>query len=124
MPDKILIPRIPLKASVGCTERERKCPQPILVDIELSCDVSRAARTDSIADAIDYVAVRREAARVAARRPYALIEAIAERVAAALLERFPASAARIQVRKPSALAEHGVPWAGVEVYRMGTTSNG
>ena len=123
MADRILIPRIPLEAAVGCTEQERRYPQPILVDVELICDVSRAARTDSIADAIDYVGVRREAARVAALRPYALIETIAERVAAALLERFPASAARIRVRKPSALAEHGVPWAAVEVYRTGTTSN-
>lgn len=117
MRDKILIPDIPLSARVGCTESERGEPQPIYVDIELWCDVSSAAAADSIEEAIDYVAVRREAERVAALQPYALVEAIAQGIALALLETFPASAARIRVRKPSALAQLGVPWAGVEVYR-------
>ena len=117
MRDRILIPEIPLQARVGCTADERRAPQPILVDIELRCDVAPAAKADSVAIAIDYVGVRAEAERVVCERPYALIETIAESVAAALLDAFSAERVVVRVRKPSALAEFGVPWAGVEVVR-------
>ena len=87
------------------------------MDIELACDVSEAAREDSLDAAIDYVAVRDEAARVVSERPHSLVETVAARIAESLVERFPASEAKVRVRKPSALAEFGVPWAGVEVVR-------
>ena len=117
MRDRILVPGIPLMARVGCTAEERRQPQAIQVDIELSCELSRAAESDSIEHAIDYVRVRDEAERVASMRPYALIEAIAEGIARRLLEAFPAEEVLVRVRKPSALAGFGVPWAGVEVVR-------
>lgn len=117
MRDKILIPDIPLKVRVGCTAEERHDVQPILVDIELRCDLAAAARADSIGSAIDYVRVRNEAARVASERSYALIEAIAEGLASGLLKAFPVEEVVVRVRKPSALAEFGVPWAGVEIVR-------
>ncbi len=117
MRDKVLLPEIPLSARVGCTEQERREPQKLLVDIELRCDLSAPARADSIALAINYVDVREQAEQVAADRPYALIETIAEGIAARLLERFAAPEVLVRVRKPSALAEFGVPWAGVEVVR-------
>ena len=117
MRDRILIRDVPLKARVGCTEGERRDVQPILVDIELRCDLAPAATSDSIEEAIDYVRVRHEAARIVSGRSYALIEAIAGAVADGLLEAFPIDEVVVQVRKPSALAEFGIPWAGVEVVR-------
>lgn len=117
MRDKLLIPKIPLEARVGCTQAERADKQLVFVDIELQCDMGEAASQDSIASAIDYVSVRNEAARAVSERPYALVETIAVRIATRLLERFPASTALVRVRKPSALLEFGVPWAGVEVVR-------
>lgn len=117
MQDKVLIPEIPLAARVGCTEAERQEPQTILVDLELRCDLAPAAGADSIAAAIDYVAVRREAELVVSLRPYALIETIAESVAARVLERFAVESVLVRIRKPAALARFGVPWAGVEIVR-------
>lgn len=117
MRDRILIPGIPVKARVGCTEEERREPQSVVIDIEMRCDLARAAQSDSIADAIDYVLVRNEVAGVVSSRPYALIETIAERVASRLLEAFPVEETLVRVRKPSALESFGVPWAGVEIVR-------
>ena len=117
MRDRVLVPGIPAKASVGCTEEERREPQTILIDIEMRCDLAQAARSDSIADAIDYVLVRNEVERVASSRPYVLIETIAERVASSLLDAFPVEETLVRVRKPSALESFGVPWAGVEIVR-------
>ena len=117
MRDRIMLPEIPVQARVGCAEQEREEFQMLLIDIELRCDLSQAAEEDSIEAAINYVDVRAEAERVAGLRPYALIETIAERVAAALLGRFATEEVLVRVRKPTALAEFGVPWAGVEVVR-------
>ena len=115
--DKLLIPDIPLQARVGCTEQERSHPQTIQVDLELSCCLKHAARVDSIAEAIDYVAVQMAVAEVATCKKYYLIETIAAAIAASLLEQFSIESVRVRVKKPSALAEHGVPWAGVEIVR-------
>ena len=117
MRDKILIPDIPLQARVGCTKDERREPQPVRVDLELWCDIGPAAESDSISVAINYVAVRQEAELVVSQRAYALIETIAERVAERILERFAVKRVLVRVRKPGALAEFGVPWAGVEIVR-------
>ena len=118
MLEKTLIPDIPLHARVGCTAEERREPQRILVDLELWWDVRAAAAADDISRAIDYVAVRDAAEEIAAVRPYALIESIAESIVAALFDRFPAEKLLVRVRKPSALARFGVPWAGVEITRV------
>ncbi len=118
MRDRILIPGIPLQARVGCTEDERRESQEILVDIELRCDVVAAALSDTLEDAIDYVAVRSDAEAVVSRQPYALIETLADAVATTLVANHPVGEALVRVRKPSALASFGVPWAGVEVVRQ------
>lgn len=118
VPDKTLIPDIPVHARVGCTAEERREPQRIFVDLELWWDVRKAAVADDLSLAIDYVSVRSAVAEIAAMRPYALIEAVAERIVSGLLDRFPASKVLVRVRKPSALASFGVPWAGVEVTRV------
>ena len=117
MRDRLLVPGIPVKASVGCTEEERREPQTVVIDIEMRCDLAQAARSDSIAEAIDYVLVRHEVERVSSSRRYALIETIAERVASRLLEAFPVEEVLVRARKPSALESFGVPWAGVEIVR-------
>ena len=114
---KTLVPDIPVRARVGCTEVERRSPQLVRVDLEAWWDVRSAGEADDLSEAVDYVALRDEVERVAAARPYALIEAIAEGVATALLERFPLHRVLVRVRKPSALAQFGIPWAGVEIVR-------
>ena len=118
MPDKTLIPDIPVHTRVGCTEEERHSPQQIFVDLELWWDTRAAAVADDISLAIDYVSVRDAAEQIAATRPYALIESIADSIAEGLLDRFPADRVLVRVRKPSALARFGVPWAGVEITRV------
>ena len=117
MRDKVLLSSVPLEARVGCTEEERSASQPILVDIELGCDVAAAATDDALHLAVDYVAVRSETVSVVAGQAFALVETVAERIADRLLERFPVSEVMVRVKKPRALAEFGVPWVGVEIVR-------
>jgi dihydroneopterin aldolase len=102
---------------VGITDEERAVPQALSVDVELGLDLSRAGRRDDLAETVDYVAVCEVVATVVKTRAFHLIEAIAEGMAAAVLDRFPVAEVRVRVRKPGALLAWRVPHAAVEVCR-------
>jgi dihydroneopterin aldolase len=115
--DKVIVSGARVMARIGVTEQERAAPQELVVDLELEVDTREAARTDDLRFSVDYAAVWRRLAEAAQRQPYALVETLAERIAAAVLGEFPAQAVRVLVRKPAALQKQGVDWAGVEITR-------
>ena len=117
MNDVILLHGVHLHVHLGVPPEERAEAQAVLVDVALSFDTAPAGRSDRFADTIDYAAVRDTLAEVAARRPYALIESLAESMAQAVLAAFPVDEVRVLVKKPRALAHAGVDWAGVEIVR-------
>lgn len=104
-------------ARVGVPDEERAWPQQLIIDADLDFDIRAAAAADDCALTIDYAAVRATFERVAAAHPYRLIETIAERIAAALLDEFPTPRVRVLVKKPAALRSLGVDYPAVEVTR-------
>lgn len=115
--DKVILSGARVMARIGVTERERAAPQELVIDVELEVDTREAARADDLRYSVDYAAVWRRLAEAAQQQPYALVETLAERVAAAVLGEFPVEAVRVLVRKPGALRTQGVDWAGVEITR-------
>lgn len=115
--DKVILRGARLEARIGVTEEERAQPQELVVDVEMEADVREAARRDDLRFAADYAEAWRVIDGLARQQPYALVETLAERIAAAILERFPVEAARVLVRKPGALRAQGVEWAGIEIVR-------
>jgi dihydroneopterin aldolase len=81
----------------GGDERERG--QRFLFDLDLVAD-DAGARSDALADTVDYRDVVACVRAVSDGRRFALLEALAASVADALLERFPLRRARVRVRKP------------------------
>jgi dihydroneopterin aldolase len=122
MTDKILLSGVRLDCHIGVPEEERAKTQELIVDIELGVDLRGAWASDRFEDTVDYAAVRDVIARVAGQRPYALVETLAESMAAAVLSEFAkVESVRVLVRKPAALAHLRVDWPGVELVR---TRNG
>ena len=115
--DRILISKLPLLCRLGVTDDEQASPQTVVLDLELSLDLSRAAASDAIADTVNYSSVCAVAEEVAHHRPYRLIESLSGEIADALLARFPINQVRILVRKPAALARQGAAFAAVELVR-------
>jgi dihydroneopterin aldolase len=116
--DRIELSGIHLHACrIGVTAAERSRPQEIIVDVSLGTDVRRAAASDDVADAIDYAAVHATVAGVAMGREFALIEALAQAIASAVLNGFPVAEVRVRVTKPGALRDQGVACAAVEITR-------
>ena len=90
----------------GVEAEERREGQTFLYDIQL--EVSEAALSDRIEDAVDYRLVADCVREASESREFNLIEALAAAVADALLARFEVERVRVRVRKPNPA---GVPAA-------------
>ncbi len=87
----------------GADAAERERDQPIDVDLEIDCDLARAAASDALADTIDYSALYRTCERIVTGQSCALLEALAERIAQAVCEDRRVLALIVRVRKPRLL---------------------
>jgi dihydroneopterin aldolase len=103
----------------GVLPEEATEAQPFDVDVVLELDLAAAGTTDDLAGTIDYGDVFRRARAVVEQGPHvALIETLAERIAADVLAAHPAVAAvTVRVRKPRAPLPGVFAWAGVEIRR-------
>jgi dihydroneopterin aldolase len=100
----------------GASEREQERGQAFLFDLRL--EVSDAALSDRIEDAVDYREVVRCVEAVSDGRRFALLEALAAAVADAILERFRVDRVRVRVRKPEVRpAGLSVEWTAATVER-------
>lgn len=84
----------------GADEVERERGQTFLFDVRL--EVADAARSDRLADTVDYVVVAELVKDISDGRRYHLLEALSSDVADAVVERFSVERVRVRVRKPHA----------------------
>jgi len=115
--DKILLHGIRLDLHIGVSEEERAEAQEVLVDVTMELETAAAGASDEVEDTVDYAAAHTLIKRIATAHPYALVEALAERIATHLLSKFPIDGVTVRVRKPMALRDRRVEWAGVEIRR-------
>jgi dihydroneopterin aldolase len=106
---------IELHGPHGVLEEERRRAQRFLVDLRLEPRGDAGARSDAIADAVDYRDVIALVQEVSDARAYHLLEALATALAEALLERFPLERVRVRVRKPDVRLELPVEHAAAVV---------
>jgi dihydroneopterin aldolase len=83
----------------GVEAEERREGRVFLYDVWL--EVSEAARSDRIEDAVDYREVAACVREVSDGTDFHLLEALAGAVADAIAERFPVERVRVRVRKPA-----------------------
>ena len=88
----------------GALEAEREGLQPFLYDVELELEEPASDDLVQTADYREVVALIRD---VSLSRQFHLLESLAETLADALLERFPARSVYVRVRKPR--VELGLP---------------
>jgi len=98
--DIIKLSNIVFFAHHGYYEAERELGQRFELDIEVECDLSRAAETDELEDAVDYRKIYSLAKDAFENYKFKLLETVAERIADKILDSFDISAVLIRVRKP------------------------
>ncbi len=84
---------------VGVPDEERAQPQRLLLTIEMTADFTAAARSDSIADTVDYFTVSQRLLKFGEGRSWKLIEKLASDLAEVVLAEFQPAAVTIEVKK-------------------------
>jgi len=102
----------------GVLPFERDEPQPFEVDVVLELDLAPAGEADDLGQTVDYGAVFALARQVLEGPHAALLETVAERIAAAVLaEHRRVDVVTVRVRKVRPPLPGTLAWAGVEVRR-------
>jgi 7,8-dihydroneopterin aldolase/epimerase/oxygenase len=98
-PGKISIVDLEVFYRVGVPDAERARPQRLLLTVILESDFSAAAKSDSIADTIDYFGVTQRLLKFGEGREWRLIEKLAADIVDAILSEFKPQAVSVEVKK-------------------------
>ncbi len=100
----------------GADSGEQALGQRFEVDLEIETDLSAAGQSDQLADAVNYREVY-ELVATCMQPPCQLIEAVAERIAGRVLDRYDIDAVTVWVRKPSVPVGGVIGYSEVEIRR-------
>jgi 7,8-dihydroneopterin aldolase/epimerase/oxygenase len=101
--DKIFIHALKTEAIIGIFDWERQVKQTVIVDIEISADIRKAALSDSIDDTLNYKRVAKRVLAFVEASNFHLVETLAEHIAMLILEDFGIGWVRISLSKPGAI---------------------
>ena len=101
--DTVFIRGLRADAIIGIYDWERNTRQNLILDLEMATDISRAAASEDITDAIDYEKISNRILAFVSDSEFQLIETLAERVAALVIEEFGVSWLRLTVHKHGAI---------------------
>jgi 7,8-dihydroneopterin aldolase/epimerase/oxygenase len=96
---KISIVDLEVVYHVGVPDTERAKPQRLLLTVELESDFSAAAKSDAIADTIDYFQITQRLLKFGDGRTWKLIEKLAADIADAVLAEFKPLSVSVEVKK-------------------------
>jgi dihydroneopterin aldolase len=115
MADTIFLHDLRVETVVGIWDWERRIRQTVSIDLEMASDISRAASTDNIDDALNYKAVAKRVQQFVGDSSFHLVETMAERIAALILDEFAVPWVEVRVNKPGAI--RGARDVGVMIRR-------
>jgi dihydroneopterin aldolase len=116
--DLIELRGLHLAGIVGVLEHEQAHPQPLELDLDVRLDLQPAGGSDDLTDTVDYGALCTVAEQVVTSTRYALLEALADHLATALLGADPRiDAVTIAVRKLRPPVAQQLSTSGVRVTR-------
>jgi dihydroneopterin aldolase len=101
--DKIFIHALKTEAIVGIFDWERQVKQTVVIDLEFSADIRKAALTDCIDDTLDYKGVAKRILAFIETSQFHLVETLAEHVAMLVLEEFGVQWVSVALSKPGAI---------------------
>ena len=113
MTDQIVIKGISAKGFHGVLDFEKRDGQTFVVDVVMEVDLAAAGASDDLADTVNYAEVAGDVVGIIEGESLDLIEAVAERIATAVLTRPLVEAVEVVVHKPEAPVGH--PFTDVQV---------
>ena len=101
--DKIFLNELKVETVIGIWEWERKIRQTVVIDLEMSADIAKAAATDKVEDTLNYKSVAKRVQAFVADSSFQLVETLAERIAGIVREEFDVEWVKVRVNKPGAI---------------------
>lgn len=101
--DLVLIEGLEVRTVIGIYDWEREIRQTVRLDLEMAWDISNAAATDDITDALDYKAVSKRLISYVEASDFGLIEKLAEECARIVREEFAVPWLKLKLSKPGAV---------------------
>jgi dihydroneopterin aldolase len=101
--DKIFLDELKVETIIGIWDWERKIRQTVVIDLEMSADIAKAAATDDVADTLNYKSVAKRLQQFVGESSFQLVETLAERIAAIVRDEFDVAWVKVTVHKPGAI---------------------
>lgn len=116
--DRITLAGMRFEGHLGAGSEERSGPQLVEVDLDVEADLSAAARSDVLADTVDYAPLIELTRRIVEGGTYALLERVAGAIAEGALAADPRiEALTVRVRKLAVPMDLDIDHAQVELRR-------
>ncbi len=115
MHDKVFIEGLEIDTLIGIYDWERRIRQTLVFDIEMAFDNQVPAASDDIALTLNYKDVSKRLVEYVSQSGFGLVETLAERCAAILLDEFGVAYVRLKLSKPGAV--RGARAVGVIIER-------
>ena len=113
--DKVFIEGLEIPALIGIYDWERRIRQTLVFDLEMGFDNRKPAASDNIEHTLNYKAVSKRLIAFVGASDFGLVETLAERCAAIVLEEFDVQWLRLKLSKPGAV--RGARAVGVIIER-------
>lgn len=115
--DRIELRGLRASGLCGVLPEEQVRPQPLEVDLDIEADLAPAGAADDLELTVDYGAVSDEVVRVVTTGRFALLEALADRIAASVLDHEMVTGVTVSVRKLRPPVAHQLATSGVRIHR-------
>ena len=114
--DIIFLRGLEVETVIGIYDWERTIRQTVIIDLEMGTDIRPAAATDDIAHTLDYKAVSKRIIGFVETSSFFLVETLAERIAAIVLDEFAVPWVRLTLNKKGAI--RGASDVGILIERL------
>ena len=103
MTDRILVKDLLLRTIIGINDDERVNRQDVVINLVMHADTRAAARTDDIAEAVNYRSVTKDVIDLVENSEFLLVERMAEEIAQLCLTDRRVERVEVTIEKPTAL---------------------
>lgn len=101
--DIVYIRDLQVQTLIGIFDWERSIKQTVSIDLEMAADIRKGAATDHIDDALDYKSIAKRTIAFVEASEFQLVETLAEKLAALILDEFPVPWLKLRLSKPGAV---------------------
>lgn len=113
--DRIFITNLQVETIIGIYDWERTTRQRVVLDLEMSADVARAARAEDVETTLNYKSLSDQLVKFIENSEFQLVETLAERITEIIRHDFSVQWVKLTLHKPDALS--GTTDVGVMIER-------